>query len=373
MPPLTQSPLSSPSLRTIAHAQMKSSYFPPVPSAPHAYHGRVPPTPHSSLNIVHHSPQPNLGSPLVGCLKHTQHISGRPQTTAASPLSMSEGGPYHRGDANSHYTHRDQGQAHVQSQGYPQIHTPSANPILRPAMKSINPIEKRRVSTPLKVSQIPLGNPNLRSLHTSASPQARVADHDQTQQYKNQGKRRPSFKIELPPRPNTNTHNNTRGMHQTLSPLPDNPISTNPKHPVTHGSPISQAYEYVESPPIFRDPFENHNATYDYPAGGYMILRAPTKAPLNGNSNSFMDDFPSPTQPLHNHNPMEAEYMYGNEGIGLGYSLNKRVATPWLRSKGDEEEWLKNDDLLAMGLWLGLNVENDGVGVEKKFRSLNIA
>ncbi|WWC70406.1 uncharacterized protein I206_104356 [Kwoniella pini CBS 10737] len=310
MPPLTQSPISSPSLRTIAHAQMRSSYFPPVPTAPHSYHGRIPPTPNSSLNIIHNSPQPNIGSTLVGCLKHTQNISGRPLPSSSSQSStnISEIGPYHRGDSEFF----------------------QVKPNLKPIMKSINPIEKRRISTPsnmIKVSQIPIGNsPNLRSIHTSSSSfndNNKISDSAQ-RGIDVQGKRRPSFKIELPPRQPT-----IQQTHQKVSSM--QPIAN-----VIQNS----SSGYVSSTPIFKDPFENHNATYDYPAGGYMILRAPTKG-----NNSFMEDFPSPTQQQTRNGLMDIEYMYDNEGIGLGYSLNKRVATPWLRSKGDEEEWLKSDDL----------------------------
>ncbi|WVW83686.1 hypothetical protein I302_105707 [Kwoniella bestiolae CBS 10118] len=309
MPHLTQSPLSSPSLRAIAHPQLRTSYFPPVPTAPHAYHGRVPPTPHSSLNVVHHSPQPNLGSGLVGCLKHSQHISGRP------PLreEYMEAGPYHRGDLPS--------TSAMEANGY----------MVKPAMKSLNTAEKRRSS--LKISQIPIGNSftpphqTSRGIHTTSTAQARVMENEHNNQ-----KRRPSFKIELPPRPTIQKQQLTQLSH---APFPKPSQTNTDLHPLP-----SNVYS---SPPIFRDPFvgTNNISTYEYPAGGYMILRAPTKVP-----HRFMDDFPSPTS-THPPAPTQGqeELMYGMEGIGLGYSLNKRVATPWLRSKGDEEEWLRADDL----------------------------
>ncbi|WWD02770.1 hypothetical protein V865_000812 [Kwoniella europaea PYCC6329] len=332
MPHLTQSPLSSPSLRAIAHPHLRTSYFPPVPSAPHAYHGRVPPTPHSSLNVIHHSPQPNLGSGLVGCLKHSQHISSRPLPVREAEYI--DVGPYHREEA------------------------------IKPAMKSINGNEQRRSS--LKISQIPIGHshihahtisgPGNRGLHTSSTQQARIVEDTPEG---NNRKRRPSFKIELPPRPITQQYPpQTQGLHRQLAPLYPKPHSATNINADLHPVP-SNGYN---SPPIFRDPFtaQNNATTYDYPAGGYMILRAPTKVP-----HRFMDDFPSPTST----NPPvpttgQEEFIYGVEGTGLGYSLNKRVATPWLRSKGDEEEWLRADDLEGL---------DGGRDIEQRIRGLAIA
>ncbi|WRT66164.1 uncharacterized protein IL334_003117 [Kwoniella shivajii] len=334
MPHLTQSPLSSPSLRTIAHSQFRTSYFPPVPNAPHSYHGRVPPTPHSSLNVVHHSPQPNLGSPLVGCLKHTQHISSRAAPsngsfTNTNTNSNEATGPYHRGGGEYDHTY------------------------IKPAMKSLNINEKRRTS--LKVSQIPFSSNNnqSRGIHTSSLNRAQVQSHSQAHSRMNNvpshlvegietKQRRPSFKIELPPRPVTHSSSTNPMMGQMQ--MVESPISQNQNQIQNWSSFTPPAV--APSGPKFTDPFQG--ATYDYPAGGYMILRAPTKVPGN-----FFDEFPSPTQ-------QTQEW----EGIGLGYSLNKRVATPWLRSKGDEEEWLKADDLESV----------DGAReVEKRIRGLGVA
>ncbi|WWC89562.1 uncharacterized protein L201_004486 [Kwoniella dendrophila CBS 6074] len=387
MPHLTQSPISSPSLRSIAHAQMKSSYFPSVPNTSHSYHSiaRIapppPPTPHSSLNVYSHghghgSPGTRSNSTLVSCLKGSHSRYEPPQPPSAPPSARS----------NVNNNLHNSGQYYVASpvseSTPPYYRGDHPEEYLRPAMKSLNLTEKRRTS--LKVSQIPLGNNSgTRALHTSTNVQAQmhnkmpyhhhlneeIPSHHSTNIMNNaQPKgRRPSFKIELPPRPNVN-HQNNNMMHTQLKPLSNNtPFASTLAH---HQEIANTLATRTGRGPVFIDPFEgsnnNNNNTYDYPAGGYMILRAPTKNNLN--SNSFLDDFPSPTQPLHNQLGLErsqTEMIYGEDGIGLGYSLNKRIATPWLRSKGDEEEWLKADDLQGF----------DGSlrDVEKTVRGLGIA
>ncbi|WVQ99225.1 hypothetical protein IAU59_006357 [Kwoniella sp. CBS 9459] len=403
MPHITQSPLSSPSLRSIAHhaqshahghGPIRASYFPPVPNAPHVYHPRVPPTPQSSLNIIHHSPQPNLGSSLVGCLKHTQHISSRPppnahHTTGLGPAaphssvpshgagygygneSMASGGPYHTGEYSQPAHHHHQyaaphGHAHAQSP-------------LRPAMKSTNPQEKRRISTGinmgmgnLKISNIPLGpgGPGAaRSMHTSAPQSASVRNvipAIKSAEASTGGKRRPSFRIELPPRPIGAATQQHQQVSQTSDAGPRqlvaSPAAESPAEQYTMPQPISFASAIPgQQLPVFIDPFPN--PTYSPPpVGGYVILRAPTRTQPN-----FFDDFPSPTHIA----PGQMQTQLEMEGVsGLGYSLNRlRAPTPWLRGKAaekgleeEDDEWIRAED-----------VESGLREVENRVRGLGIA
>ncbi|OCF36932.1 hypothetical protein I316_01530 [Kwoniella heveanensis BCC8398] len=448
MPHITQSPLSSPSLRSIAHhahphGPVRASYFPPVPNAPHVYHHRVPPTPQSSLNIIHHSPQPNLGSSLVGCLKHTQHISSRPARTPSSASgsgvphahargpaysygneSMASGGsPYHTGEYNAHHATGPQPHQTPIAHGY------HAQSPLRPAMKSTNPQEKRRVSTGvhmgmenLKISNIPLGPSSTvtcatRGMHTSATANASVrngnvvipameAAVNATTTGTTGGKRRPSFKIELPPRPvaaaSHHQHQHLSQLqHQYQSPghtpgsrqqQQQQHVAPSPASAAPHAHSQPQQYTMPQpisfaSPtpggqqlPVFIDPFPN--PTYSpSPVGGYVILRAPTRgnpgSEFTMNSN-FFDDFPSPThitRPAQSlglsHGQMQLEMEM--EGVsGLGYSLNRlRAPTPWLRGKAadkaleeqeEDDEWIRAEELES-----GLR------DVEQRVRGLGVA
>ncbi|WVF71663.1 hypothetical protein IAT40_006471 [Kwoniella sp. CBS 6097] len=404
MPHITQSPLSSPSLRSIAHhaqvhahghghGPIRASYFPPVPNAPHVYHPRVPPTPQSSLNIIHHSPQPNLGSSLVGCLKHTQHISSRPSPSATHGNVPPVGG----GAAHGHGPTYGYGNESMSSGGGP-YHT--GDP-LRPAMKSTNPQEKRRISTSvninmnmnmgvgvgmgnLKISNIPLG-PNAngststptRSMHTSATSHASVRNvipaiksvaPDATTTTGGAGKRRPSFKIELPPRPIAPSHHHQQMAGHTPGPsagarqLVASPAIATQQY--TMPQPISRATAGQQLP-VFIDPFPN--PTYSPPpVGGYVILRAPTRTQPQSN---FFEDFPSPTHIAPGQMQMQMELEM--EGLsGLGYSLNRlRAPTPWLRGKAAEKGLEEEDDE-----WIRAEEVESGLReVESRVRGLGVA
>ncbi|WWD17486.1 hypothetical protein CI109_101927 [Kwoniella shandongensis] len=342
MPALTNSPMSSPSLRTIAHAQMRNSYFPSVPSAvTHSYNhhtGPVPRTPQSSLNVTPNRP----AAPLVGCLKHTQrattqqqqYSTGRPAVTSASP-------------ANEYPPTYAQ---HVGDRAY-----------VSPAMRSINPQEKRRASmgTNFKVSQIPLGpgsnssfTPNsTRGMHTA------VAAHEidtssvpgRTQTMDNGARRRPSFKIELPPRPMSNASPQHRPQPHILSnQLVDSPSAQEPTW-------FANRTPLINGGPAFRDPFAAHSETDQCVGegqGGYIILRAPSHGA-----------HPSRPGPMATQQPAE-EVWPGM--VGLGYSLNRlRAPTPWLRDARDSQDEPEED-----GEWL----RREGMeSVEGRLRGLGFA
>ena len=98
-------------------------------------------------------------------------------------------------------------------------------------------------------------------------------------------RRRPSFMIDLP-----------ASSLLTSQPRVQTPFA--PREPV----------------PAFRDPF----------AGG--------EKPAVPTSSGFSEALPSPTGS-------------GAGMVGLGYSLNKRAPTPWIRKAGADAEWLAADDL----------------------------
>ncbi|WVR07227.1 hypothetical protein IAU60_004268 [Kwoniella sp. DSM 27419] len=338
MPHLTSSPISSPSLRSIAHAQLRSSYFPSVPSA-HSYHSRAPPTPQSSLNVGYHVSQPAHASALVGCLKHPQNVSGRPPSSAQTAQEHK----YHTGVAEY----------------YP----------LRPALKSSNAQEKQRSSMePMKVSNIPMGHP-ARAIHASTPQQASAriptagelaANTAANARVTEPARRRPSFKIELPPRPAQSPVKST--MTNSYLP-PSHTVASATAHP-TVACATPAAYPNRSGAPVFRDPFAAYaaqpsDARGSATPGGYVILRAPTRSatvPTANGNGRFYEDLPSPTQ-------VDGVWQEGMSG--LGYSLNRlRAPTPWLRGRAQEEdvEWLMAEDVEAIGANKGLEHRVRGLG-----------
>jgi hypothetical protein len=153
-----RSPHTSPSLRTIAHMHNRASYFPSPPSSP---------GPTSSPVQVQHQYQ------------HQQ--------------------PHQ-------HQHQQQHQHQHQHQSYPVTSSPLASPrMASPRADTVRPAASRR---PTYTSAIPIGYNHVHPHHSPSLPTNNYAQtppspcqFDPRTQSLGDTRRRPSFKIDLPPRP----------------------------------------------------------------------------------------------------------------------------------------------------------------------------
>ena len=179
------------------------------------------------------------------------------------------------------------------------------------------------------------------------------------------GRRRPSFKIDLPPRPipveilhSVHTSSSTpypakAGTHVSLAQKTANNTALNAHTPPVHAhhyaaAPVDAAgnvnsHAAVNSArgPLFREDAEE----------GYIILQAsPDMETLRHKGHGSQGQAPSQWHDLAS--PL-ADPWSGAGIIGLGYTLNKlRAPTPWIRGKADEGEWLTSSDVddIEMGM-----------------------
>jgi hypothetical protein len=197
------------------------------------------------------------------------------------------------------------------------------------------PVQPRKNS--LRESAIPL-RPTLPTLPPFKSTRDSLAGHCAPEA----GRRRPSFKIDLPPRPipaeiihaNAQSHNTPHPVAATRKPGVAQVTANNTALNAT--IPIEDDCRET----AFRNPFVQ--------GGEYIILQASPDADLEGphGEAKYADEYPSPTDP------------WGGAGlVGLGYSLNRmRAPTPWIRGKEDTE-WLNTQDMAEMeGRMRGMGV-----------------
>ena len=140
------------------------------------------------------------------------------------------------------------------------------------------------------------------------------------------GRRRPSFKIDLPPRlsyptasPSLTIASSREIDHSELT------FHLGPRQPTIAEDSADEEPE-ISALPKFIDPF----ATASTP-GGFMIIRAPTNKV--GEREAEYTEYCDPKTVV-------------GEPHGFGYSLNKiRAPTPWIRKEGDEGAWLNERDM----------------------------
>jgi hypothetical protein len=326
-----RSPHTSPSLRTIAHMHNRASYFPSPPSSP---------GPTSSPVQVQHQYQ------------HQQ--------------------PHQ-------HQHQQQHQHQHQHQSYPVTSSPLASPrMASPRADTVRPAASRR---PTYTSAIPIGYNHVHPHHSPSLPTNNYAQtppspcqFDPRTQSLGDTRRRPSFKIDLPPRPAPSEiladqdqgsasypghtpYNAPRSIERpkisrdeigagrklSLGPLEmtdlrgeiDN-IAYAAAIPEAEPFPIAQ---YIGKPPpsapTFRDPFASV-APRPAPVQeqSYVILRAPTRR---------LDEDTREGSPKWRENDPFAG------AVGLGYSLNRlRAPTPWVRKSGEDGEWLSAEDVAGL-------------------------
>jgi hypothetical protein len=312
-----RSPHTSPSLRSIAHMHNRASYFPSSPPLP----APAASTHHPVSNMHQHQTYPVTSSPLAS----------------------------------------------------PRIGSP------RP-VESPRPAASRR---PTYTSAIPIGygpHPTVHhspSVPTSPRPQMKANPHTQSL---GDTRRRPSFRIDLPPRPAPAeilaaedefacSPTSMTGARFTPSKLPKDEVgagrtlSLGPLEMTDMRNEIDNiAYQahapspapvYITAPgrlgsagPTFRDPFagavprdapvpqsqpQNQNQRHE---GGYMIIRAPTRR---------LDEDAREGSPKWRENDPFAG------AVGLGYSLNRlRAPTPWVRKSAEDNEWLSAEDVASL-------------------------
>lgn len=233
---------------------------------------------------------------------------------------------------------------------------------LHPGMPS--PGVKASCRRPPMTSAIPVGH--------SPSPREK-SPPVAVQPLTGEGRRRPSFKIDLPPRPAptelladqlTGTGTGTGRAGHTPYAVDTSPSSPDVETKITphaergagrklstgaldmtsmRGEIDNIAYKahadrqpasYIKSgpPTAFRDPFATAPAR-QVDGGKYMILRAPS-------GDAAYPTFDSPT--MEESDPLV-------DGAGLGYTLNKlRAPTPWARPIEEEGEWLTAEDVSKM-------------------------
>lgn len=321
-----RSPHTSPSLRSIAHMHNRASYFPSPPVSP-----------------VHASPQ--------------------------------------------HHSVPSMPASHMQHQSYPVTSSPLASPRVaspRPMDQVRSPASRR----PTYTSAIPLGyGPSPVQSHTVTSqsvsgppvsrPPIKPSPHTQSL---GDTRRRPSFKIDLPPRPapaeilavERDQFSPTATGRFTPSKIPRDEVgagrklSLGPLEMTDLRTEIdSIAYQaqapapavaptYITAPgrrgsvgPTFRDPFAGAparptaqgvsgvNGVHGYNhEGGYMIIRAPTMR--------LEEDIREGSPKWRENDPFAG-------AVGLGYSLNRlRAPTPWVRKSAEEGEWLTAEDVAGL-------------------------
>lgn len=287
--------------------------------------------------------------------------------------------------------HQHSHQHQHQHQSYPVTSSPLASPRMaspRPA-DTARPTPSRR---PTFTSAIPIGynvhphphphqhSPSLPSptLYQSQNPTSPKPPYRQHAQSLGDTRRRPSFKIDLPPRPapaeilaveddvesagymghtpyappfangNVRRPSLTRdeigaGRKLSLGPLEmtdmrteiDNIAYSSFMPTVAEPEPFPIATYNGKPPPsapTFRDPFASVAPRPALPVQeeSYVIIRAPTRRLEEDREGS----------------PMWRENDPFAGAVGLGYSLNRlRAPTPWVRKTGEEGEWLSAEDV----------------------------
>jgi len=332
MHPAMRSPHTSPSLRSIAHMHNRASYFPSPPATP---------APMASPTQVQHQYQ-----------HQAQHQAQH----------------HHQS-----YQHQPQHQ-----QSYPITSSPLASPRLAsPRQETVRPAASRR---PTYTSAIPIGydhvqpkqhSPSLPSNNYAQTPPSPRSTDNRTQSL-GDTRRRPSFKIDLPPRPapseiladqgqDSASH---RGHTPYNAPAPvERPklsrdevgagrkLSLGPLEmtdlraeidKVEYYNPIPEAEpfpiaQYIGKPPpsapTFRDPFAKVAPPPPVQEQSYVILRAPTRRLEEEGSPKWKENDP----------------YAGAGAVGLGYSLNRlRAPTPWVRKSEEDGEWLSAEDVARM-------------------------
>lgn len=286
------SPLPSPSIRALAHAHPHPQHLPRQTS------GYFPPT-HSSGRF--HAPSPRAATSTHPCSPYQMHPSS---PSYPFPASVS----------------------HLKAHQVP----------LSPA----RPLATRRGS--LRESAIPLKP----TAHHRSSASA------ECEQGGGNGRRRPSFKIDLPPRPIPQEllAESTIFEDRTI-----NPRAAEGKTTLIHGyvdgeaarpvtmikgtpHPLDLDYNPYAMPDVsFRDPFAQSQ--------DYIILH-PEDLP-----SPDIEDPSSPSAYLEHHeeNHRAVSAWSGAGLVGLGYSLNRmRAPTPWIRGKAEDSEWLTGQDVEDM-------------------------
>ena len=258
-----QSPTRSPSIRTVAHqihSRAQTSYFPPVnspaKSIPH----------HHPSNFSTHSVPTNCktSSPSVGCLKNGNRSVSSPRQS----IQPTNAGSHNR------------------------------NPY-RPAMPT-------RPS--LKQSVIPLSyQSDAKAWRVQASTSRATSSlYDVTEP----ARRRPSFKIDLPPRPAPKELASMTSSKGT--PYPESvEIGTDTFASSRSFGTAVTTLNHSRQPVQFQEPFAERD---------YIILAA------SPHESGFFDALP--------------------DIVGLGYSLNRmRAPTPWIREAAEDAEWLGNPEM----------------------------
>jgi len=347
MHPVMRSPHTSPSLRSIAHMHNRASYFPTPPSSP---------APNASPIQVQHQ---NQHHPQYQSQHQQQNYQHQPQHQ-----------PQHQ---HQSYQHQPQ----HQHQTYPITSSPLASPRLAsPRQETVRPAASRR---PTFTSAIPIGynhvhpkqhSPSLPANNYAQTPPSPRSFDNRTQSL-GDTRRRPSFKIDLPPRPAPSEiladqdHGSAshRGHTPYNAPTPvEKPklsrdevgagrkLSLGPLEmtdlraeidKVVYYTPIPEVEpfpiaQYIGKPPpsapTFRDPFASV-APRPVQEQSYVILRAPTRRLEEEGSPKWRENDP----------------YAGAEAVGLGYSLNRlRAPTPWVRKSEEDGEWLSSEDVARM-------------------------
>ncbi|KAK4685687.1 hypothetical protein P7C73_g4459, partial [Tremellales sp. Uapishka_1] len=290
MPYLPTSPMTSPSLRQLSHFRTTNSYF---AVHPHAH--------------AHPHPQPQQ---LVSCMKHhAPSAPPSPSKTAGPPSPMT----------------KPPGSPALKSCLKQTPSSPSRNPFeFAPSPSRVgSPFEHHH--DPAKVAihpiaqsqQRPARRSTLSYVHPPLGPQ-QIYQHPHQHQHQetfqtrprsdtqpdimNHSRRRPSFKIDLPPRPHLGVEVQARAFAAPT------PTSTPIRQPTT---PARQLF----------DP-------------DYVILR-----PESVHANAHPQTQPHPQTPFYD--------------FPSPYTLNQmRAPTPWLRAGkdeiGEDGEWLRGDEVEGM-------------------------
>jgi hypothetical protein len=164
-------------------------------------------------------------------------------------------------------------------------------------------------------------------------------------------RRRPSFKIDLPPRPipveilrsvHTLIHTpypTKAGNAISLAQKTANNTALNAHTPPAHYCAVE--YGSNSNAAVNR---ERGSTFCEAPGEEYIILQPSPDLELDRHRAYDADG----TAMGHRHDPASpmADPWSGAGIIGLGYTLNKlRAPTPWIRGKGEEGEWLTSSDI----------------------------
>jgi hypothetical protein len=336
-----RSPHTSPSLRSIAHMHNRASYFPSPPSSP---------------------------APIASPVQVQHQFQHQPQHQHQ----------YQHQTQHQHQHQSYQHQSQHQHQSYPITSSPLASPRLAsPRQETIRPAASRR---PTYTSAIPIGynhvhpkphSPSLPTNNYAQTPPSPRSSENRTQSL-GDTRRRPSFKIDLPPRPAPSEiladQDHGSASHQGHTPYNAPAPVERPKlsrdevgagrklslgplemtdlraeiDKVTYYTSIPEAEpfpiaQYIGKPPpsapTFRDPFASVAPRPVVQEQSYVILRAPTRRLEEEGSPKWRENDP----------------YAGAGAVGLGYSLNRlRAPTPWVRKSEEDGEWLSAEDVARM-------------------------